>query len=466
MNASFQKKVIDFCEQHSLFTTGDAVLVSLSGGGDSVGLLHVLYGLREQFGISLEAAHLNHSLRGKESDEDERFCRKLCKHVGIHLTVLKLPEGEITQKKESIETAARDARRSFLLKTICERGLSKSATGHTVDDQAETILQRIMRGTGPSGLQGMSPCSDLVVRPLLGVSRDEVRCFLSEHGILYREDSSNEDTAFYRNRIRHGLIPYMQQNFSPAVAEALSRLGELSFVRESYLKEQAHVAFSACCIHKDSNKILLDNQTFMGYHKVMRQLVVRQCLKLLEGEGRDTDMNEIEHVLRLVQKKHGIHDITSEIRCEAGEKNVVFSLPATSYTPLPLNVPGETVIPMDGGKITAEERVNGSDADGKVSVVVNPCIAEKYGDLTVGLIKSGERMTPSGMGTPVKIRDILSAASLPELVRDSIPVIRVGGIAVWIPGIRSSELLKTGPQRKDKNKSVKLTFSDGLQWLV
>ena len=462
-----EKKVAEYCAEHDLFPPGVAVLAALSGGGDSVGLLRILMPLRKTFSITLEAAHLNHSLRGVESDEDERFCRELCERWGIYLTVKRLAPGEIAGKNGSIETAAREERRAFLELVMKERGLTVVATGHTLDDQAETILQRIMRGTGPSGLQGMLPRSAHTVRPLLCVTRNDIRGYLARLRIPFREDATNEDTRFFRNRIRHELIPLLCESYSPNITEILSRMAELSRVQESFADGLAHEALDSCCIHADSHKILLESLVFKGYHKVLRQRMVRHCLEMIEGVGRDTDMDEVERVLGLVGNGFGVCDIASGIRCEADKGVVTFAAPVVPYDPIPLNLQGETVIPQDGGVVMAE---NGTGAvDGRNSVVVASGVTDRYGVLTVGLTRRGERMTPYGMHKSVKIRELLSAASFPGIIRDAVPVIRAGGVAVWIPGIRSSELLRVSvrkcvEQSGGMHRSLILKFRNGLEW--
>ena len=467
MKAVFEKKIVDYCTFHKMFSHGDTVLVALSGGGDSVGLLHVLMNVRDLRGITLEAAHPNHSLRGEESEKDEQFCRNLCDGWNIPLTTGKIPESDISERACSIETFARKARHTFLEQTLIKRGMSKIATGHTIDDQAETILQRLLRGTGPSGLQGILPVRDSWVRPFLCVTRSEIRNYLTASGIEFREDSSNYDTVFFRNRIRHELIPFLRDSYSQNVSGVLLRLAELSRVQEEYLNEQAMNAFKACCIHVDTYKILLDKLEFMGYHKVLQQRVVRHCLEVLEGAGRDTDMDEIENVLDLIVREQGVLDITAGIRCESGKETVTFIIPIKRYDPVPLKLPGETVIPRGGGLISAEKTGMKADVDGRMSVQISAGTKRKYGDLTVGMVKHGEFMTPFGKRYPVKIRDIMSAVSLPIVLRDSMPVVRAGAIAVWIPGLKSSEYLragKAGIRSENEKESILLRFKDGLQW--
>ena len=181
--------------KYSMVRPGDTVICAVSGGADSVALLFGMYLLKEKLGITLEAAHFNHHLRGAESDRDEAFVRQFCDRYEIPLTV---GEGEIVPGKKGLEAAAREARYAFL------RSLSgKIATAHTADDNAETVLMHLVRGTGLKGLGGISPVNGKVIRPMLNVTRQQVEAFLREYCLSFVEDSSNGGDDFLRNRLRH-----------------------------------------------------------------------------------------------------------------------------------------------------------------------------------------------------------------------------------------------------------------------
>jgi tRNA(Ile)-lysidine synthase len=460
--SEFEKSVLEFCSRHRLISAGDRVLAALSGGGDSVALLSCLLSMRDILGFTLEAAHLNHSLRGAESDEDEIFTRELCDRLNVHLTVSRLAEGELRIKGESLESAARKARQTFLETTARDRNLSKIATGHTCDDQAETVLQRIIRGTGPSGLMGILPVrDDIWIRPLLDRSHDDTRRYLHEFSIGYREDSSNSDPAFFRNRIRNELLPHLKNRFSPNITGALARLAELSRVQEEYLREKMLEAFGGCCLFVGSGKILLDKPVLMRYHKVLQQRIVRHCLENLEGSGRDTDMGEIERVLdNLLLEQSGIVDVSSQIRFGTAKNRAVFIRHSQQYDPFPLVMPGETQIPQDGC-ITIREVSSYESVDGRNAVLILPEMVGKYGPLTIGPAKKGEYMIPFGMQNPVKIFDIFSEIFIPQVLRESFPVVRAGALPVWIPGLKSSEYLRI---RGKYEKILLMRYHDGPLW--
>lgn len=208
-------KLLKQLRAYDMVQPGDTVVCAVSGGADSVALLFALYLLREKLDITLSAAHFNHHLRGAESDRDEVFVRELCQGYAIPLTV---GSGEIIPGKKGLEAAAREARYAFL-NTLP----GKLATAHTADDNAETVLMHLVRGTGLKGLGGIAPVNGRVIRPMLTVTRQEVLAFLEEYHLSFVEDSSNGTDAFLRNRLRHKVMPLLKEE-NPQLAENLSAM--------------------------------------------------------------------------------------------------------------------------------------------------------------------------------------------------------------------------------------------------
>ena len=220
-------KLRAFLKEQALLSPGDRVIAAVSGGADSVAMLFALYLLRDELGIALEAAHFNHHLRGAESDRDEAFVTDFCGRYDIPLH---LGSGRIVPGKKGLEAAARDARYAFL-----RRLPGKVATAHTADDNAETVLMRLIRGTGLKGLGAIAPVSGNVIRPMLTVTRDDVEAFLEEYALPHVEDSSNETDDFLRNRIRHSILPLMRAE-NPRIGENLSAMALLLREDESCLQ--------------------------------------------------------------------------------------------------------------------------------------------------------------------------------------------------------------------------------------
>ena len=222
-------KLLRFIREQDMLRPGDRVVCAVSGGADSVALLFALYLLKEKLDIRLEAAHFNHHLRGAESDRDERFVAEICGRYDIPLH---LGGGEVLPGKKGLEAAARDARYAFL------KSLSgKIATAHTADDNAETVLMHLIRGTGLKGLGGITPIHGNVIRPMLKVTRADVEVFLEEWCLNHIEDSSNETDAFLRNRIRHHVMPLLAGE-NPRIAENLSQMALRLRQDEEFLSGQ------------------------------------------------------------------------------------------------------------------------------------------------------------------------------------------------------------------------------------
>ena len=206
-------KIRSFCREYGLIHPGDTVTCAVSGGADSMALLWALYLLKEEWNLNLSAAHFNHRLRGEESDRDEAFVRDFCDGYGIPLSV---GRGHVEAGKKGLEAAARDARYAFF-STLP----GKIATAHTADDNAETVLMHLVRGTGLKGLGGIAPSRGNVVRPMLRVTRGDVESFLAEYAVAHIEDSSNGTDDFLRNRLRHHVMPLLKAE-NPRLAENLS----------------------------------------------------------------------------------------------------------------------------------------------------------------------------------------------------------------------------------------------------
>jgi tRNA(Ile)-lysidine synthase len=237
-------RVAAFLRRHEMARAGDRVGVAVSGGADSVALLLLLEELRERLGIQLSVVHFNHQLRGEESQEDERFVRELANAHGLefysaHADVA----AEAKKARANVEDTGRRLRYAFFERVVAEGDAARVAVAHTADDQAETVLARILRGTGPAGLGGIYPVSEFVIRPLLEIRRNELRDYLRARKQSWREDTSNIDLTRTRARIRHVLLPLLEGEFQPATVEHLGGLAELAREDEAFWRELVEARF-------------------------------------------------------------------------------------------------------------------------------------------------------------------------------------------------------------------------------
>ena len=252
-------KLLSFIRQQKLLEPGDQVTCAISGGADSVALLFALYLLKDKLGISLGAAHFNHHLRGAESDRDEQFVRDFCHRYDIPLTV---GHGNIVPGKKGLEAAARDARYGFL-GTIPR----KIATAHTADDNAETVLMHLVRGTGLKGLGGITPQNGAVIRPMLTVTRRDVEDFCDEWCLHYITDSSNHGDDFLRNRLRHHVMPLLKQE-NPSFSENTSAMA---------LRLRQDEAYLAACAEKAPNQVALLRQLHPAVRSRWLEGFLKKC---------------------------------------------------------------------------------------------------------------------------------------------------------------------------------------------
>jgi tRNA(Ile)-lysidine synthase len=258
MNRSLQKRVLEAIGRHLMIRPGDRVGVGVSGGADSVALLHLLTELKTKLGIGIVVLHFHHQLRGAEADEDERFVRELAGTLGLEFASDRADvAGQARRDGLNLEDAARRLRYQFFAATAATRGLNRVAVAHTADDQAETVLAHLLRGTGLAGLAGIYPVAGLIVRPLIEIAREELREYLSSLQQSWREDATNQDTSRTRARIRHQLLPLLKQDFDPSSVTRLARLANLAREEETFWRALEDDRFAALTARESSGAISL-----------------------------------------------------------------------------------------------------------------------------------------------------------------------------------------------------------------
>ncbi len=271
------------------------MIAAVSGGPDSVCLVRVLRELEMELGVALVGVgHVNHQLRGAESDEDQRFVEGLARSLDLPFFCASGAVGE-----GNVEQNARRARRRFFRQLIDEGKADRVALGHTRDDQAETVLFRILRGAGPSGLAGVLPITaEGLIRPMLGASREQVLAYLGERGIAWREDSSNRSLQFTRNRLRHELLPHLTEAYNPRVKEALANLADVSFEEETWWAGE--MARAAPAVLKESAAGLeLATEPLRSFPRALQRRLVREAMRQVKGDLRGMDHRHVEAIREL-----------------------------------------------------------------------------------------------------------------------------------------------------------------------
>jgi tRNA(Ile)-lysidine synthase len=440
------------------------VVVALSGGPDSVGLVHLLREAAVEGAFSVAAlAHFNHQLRGAESDADEVFCRELAAGLDLPFEVGRADVRSAAEREgRSIEDTARSLRYAFLHTVAQHRGASAIAVGHTRDDQAETFLLRLIRGAGTRGLGGIRPKAGLVVRPMIDISRRDLRAFVEERRLAYREDASNDDIGIPRNRVRHVLLPCLEEQFSPNIVEVLAREAVLAQLDDDRLHGEAiDLARSVVLTNTDAHggplpagtRIVIAAPPLRLMHPALALRVLRGAVETA-GHGRFAGFDAIQRLYEFVLEARAGARLSLP-GCEAtheGER-VRLGLPAsrgvsqqTNSFRIPLSIPGEVVLAAQAVRVTAsraEDVASSADTEslfGYVQSVQEP--------LAVRSRRPGDRFQPPGLGgRSKKLQDYFVDRKVARETRDLVPlVVDADDRIIWVVGHGFSEAFRApGP---------------------
>lgn len=444
-------------KRYNMAGPGSAVLVAVSGGADSVAVIHVLDDLKDSLGLSLSIAHLNHSLRGSESDEDAAFVEALAGDLGLEcVSEVTDVRGLASAERRSLEDAGHQARRRFLMRVALRLGCDCIATGHHADDQAETVLIRLIRGGGAGGLAGIRPVSsDGFVRPLIHCRRHEIRRYLDDRGIPYREDSSNLDVSFLRNRIRHELIPTLQRNYNPSIVDLLCRTSLNMAEIEDRLSALGERALEGATVEATADRMSLDSGALRAYDKVIWRYAFQRAYKALAGDARALSHAHLQALVEIVESRPTgtVLHLPGGIRAERGygEMQIYRHFPRQepAYFESEVRLPGLTSLRGLGGTLETELTNRAGlppdlrTTDSTVEFFDLKAISPP---LTVRTRRSGDRIRPFGFRGTKKLKDLLIDLKVPSVNRDRLPVLTDSSGLLWVAGVRRSDRARITPE--------------------
>ncbi len=449
----FIKELKQTVHRFDLLKKGDRVVVALSGGPDSVALLYGLLAIKSEFDLKLYVAHLNHKLRGAESDEDERFARRLSSRLKLKFFCKRVDvKKEAKRKRVNLEEAAREIRYRYLERLANQIKANKIAVGHQADDQAETFLMRLLRGTGGAGLSGIRPKRGKIIRPLIQIKREKVERFLKANDIAYRLDSSNYLTNYFRNKIRLKLLPEIREEFNPKIVESLNRTADIISHQQEFVEKRCQQILKR--ISKERrNKIVLEVKKFGRYDVTLQREMIRWCVKQLKGDLNRLNFQSVDRGLNLIeQKKSGAKiKLVDEIWLEISGGDLVFYRREKKKSDHLLTLPGETNLKDWGLKISSEV------LPGK-SVKKNLFHQDQYtafldwerlkGPFRLRPRRRGDKFKPLGMKGTKSVADFLIDAKIPRHLREDVPILTSKGKIAWVVGYRISEGFKVTPKTK------------------
>ncbi len=444
-----EKHFLAHCLQKRFFDPGDRVLLAVSGGMDSCVLLYLFLMVRDDLKISLGMAHVNHGLRDRESDSDEVFVESLAHShsVRFHRTRLDVKE-KADRERRSIEEAARLARYAYLESVAQQEDYRKICTGHHMDDQAETVLSRVLKGAGWEGLAGIRETRGDIVRPLLSFSRTDLQKYAKEKNILYVADNSNNDLRFYRNKIRHQLIPALQSEFDPQVIRHLHQLSVIARETEEYLTDCAPQWFRETT-RSEGNKIILDIQSFKRYFFIQRKLILSLILKKLFDNDPDTKPTYYDYqaMLQLTESSQsGRRYIIGSAECVREHDRLIFqpvNSEADAFFDYPVSIGTVNIWDTPSVRFSASPVAKNDFSASQLgkSPAVEYADAQKIrGQLFIRSWKTGDAFLPIGMNAAKKLSDFFTDGKIPLSERNRIPILvdRTGSEEriVWICGYR------------------------------
>lgn len=433
-----------------MLVAGEMVVLAVSGGVDSMVMLNLLLRLRTRYRTSLHVAHLNHDLRGAESAEAADFVRRQCEVFQIPATIT-TAEGRALRDRGvgSLQAAARDLRYRFLEQVADEQGADSIAVGHHRDDQAETVLMNLLRGSGVRGLGGIPPVRGRIIRPLIDCSREEIERYARKEGISYVEDSSNRSLLYGRNRIRLELLPGLAKRYNPRVVHTLANTARILEAEDALLNAMAEKELGTALISRSRQELMLSIPRMTILPTAMRWRIIRRAAEYLREGRSGLAFQQILLIDRLLltEGAQGTIQASGGLRARRAGAGIVLSVGEghvrDRISSSPLAVPGLTAIPDSSLSLRSdlldEWPWSEPPPDTWTALLDADCTGK---ELHVRGWEKGDRFVPLGMDGRKKLQDFFVDTKVPRDQRGSIPLVVSGGQIVWVVGFRVDERFK------------------------
>lgn len=476
-----------FIQEHQLLAAGDQLLVGVSGGPDSICLLHLLSRYGQAYDLPAPVvAHLDHQLRGEVARADAAFVQSLAQAWGLRAIVESQDVAQLALEQQlSIEAAGRQARYLFFWRAARSVGANKVAVGHQADDQAETVLMHFLRGTGLKGLRGMLPSLSLadlplppaqtvelrpdsaprLIRPMLELTRQEIERYCQIHRLPTRQDATNQQTDYFRNRLRHEVLPFLR-NYNPNLDQMLSRTAKLIAAEVEVVEQQLDRVWSGLLRAESPQRLEFHRSTWLALPLALKRAVLRRAVEQLQGDALDLGFEHIEAALEVIAGGRVRARVTLPGGLLIQLAYDTFSLeqahaqrvqpPETPWLDererVPLTIPGQTLLPHDDWQLVAEllprERVPNqslTQAQGWEAYLDAASLGpESY----LRPRQAGDRFQPFGMSGLKKVKAFMIDQKIPAAQRNRIPILVSGPQILWVCGYRLAEPARVGPESR------------------
>jgi tRNA(Ile)-lysidine synthase len=426
-----------------MLVPGDGVVVGVSGGPDSAALIHCLAALRPSWSLRLVVAHLNHQLRGAASRKDALFVEGLARRLGLPCERDSRDVASYSKEHRlSLEEAARVLRYRFFEEVSARVGAQKIAVGHQADDNAESVIMHLLRGTGPKGLAGIPPVREGgIIRPLIESTRSDIVCFLEKEGIPYVEDRSNLDPQFLRNKVRGKLLPLLRDDFNPRVVGSLNRLSAIMREEEDFWELRVEEALREVLLERSPGGVALSAYALKDLHLALFRRLVRRAVRLLKGDLTRVGHDHVQAVVNLVRgaspsgQVHLPHGVTvlldrnelrffwgsptqwSDFRYEIFSAGTTFIREINAYLTISLH---------DLKEVGEPEVYPPTTAFFDLDAIAMPLTARSF--------KEGDKFRPLGMSGHQKVKDFFINRKIARSKRQRCPLLLSGGKIIWVGG--------------------------------
>ncbi|WP_294344373.1 tRNA lysidine(34) synthetase TilS [uncultured Clostridium sp.] len=445
-------KVKETINKYNMIEKGDRILVAVSGGPDSVTLLHVLNMLKDELNISLVIAHVNHMLRDKESDGDEEYVKGLGNKFNIPVNTCRVDVDKYAREKGvSTEVAGREIRYDFFREVSIKEGCNKVAVAHNANDQVETFMMRLFRGSGIYGLRGIDAVRDNIIRPLIDVDRSSIEKFCEEMNVETRLDATNLENIYSRNKIRLDVLPYISENFNNDIVRTIMRTIDSFTIDNDYLEEQSYISYKKYAKNL-GDKIVIDKEAFT-LHKAVLSRLIRNVMKDLLGNIKEIEKKHIDEIILIQSGETGKELILPRrIKATNNYGDIVIQIDNKNNEFInfekDINISGTTYI--EELDITIECEVTNKKNINKFSnnYLIKYFDYDKIKKVTIRNRRDGDYFTPLGMKGRKKLKDLFINEKIDKSKRSKIPLILFDNEIAWIVGLRISEKFKITEETK------------------
>lgn len=450
------ERVKNTITKYQMLDPGDKVLIGVSGGPDSIALLHILKRLQPEYSLELFVVHLNHMFRGEEAEREAQYVARVAKEWDIPCQIFTEDVKAFAEKEGlSSQDAGHKIRKGIFKKLKEERGFTKLALGHHGDDRVETLLIHLIQGTGLEGLAAMPPKNGWLIRPLAEVGKQEAISYCQRNNLIYCLDPSNAKDVYLRNKVRLNLLPYLERDFNPNIVENLLKLKNIVEEDNDYISERVKEATSKVLRPSREGRKIVELELLQLEPLAIKRRIIREIYSLLRPHSQGLAFNHVEQVMDLASFNRGLKkiDLPLNVLVQKGYTTLEFIdhsyiSPEKKKFNYQWKIPGELLIPECNLVLRAYySEKKPTENKGFYRVIVD---GDKISPvLSVGSREAGDRLQPLGMAGTKKLKDFFIDRKIDQEIRDSIPVIRAGKTIIWLPGLTISDSIKITSDTKN-----------------